>query len=444
MDHKHLGMIEWLTLAVIILAVWIILTRKAKKIVERRNIDWISIPIPGIVMLRTARTGIFDILSRYKRFFSVFEKASVGVILFLAVLMVIILSTGVFLVAQTKPEPTGIFAVQNMFVIPGVNQFIPSTFAVWIGLVVCIFIHEFGHGIVSRVENIRVKYTGVVLAVIPIGFFVDPDEEELKAASRSARAGMISAGVANNIIVGLICFGLVMGMIGLATPRTDPKVYAILEGTPSYLAGMEPGFIFTEINGIPVTSQSEVVTQIQQMKGGTTYTVKGIDTKGSLQEFQVTMDTSQKMGIFFYPGGQFLSQLGYNPFTFFGMMIAPLSILTQSSKFDINLDPMFSIFAFDGGHLQYYVEPFYGFFALIHTLFWIGWFSLNVGLFNALPMLPLDGGLVVKEYLEPLVGKVPYAKRYTKYAMPVLSGIIFLLLIEMITLPYQFKLFGGL
>lgn len=42
-------------------------------------------------------------------------------------------------------------------------------------------------------------------------------------------------------------------------------------------------------------------------------------------------------------------------------------------------------------------------FAIADVLFWIGWINFYVGLFNCLPMVPLDGGYVFREMLNPLL-----------------------------------------
>ena len=44
-----------------------------------------------------------------------------------------------------------------------------------------------------------------------------------------------------------------------------------------------------------------------------------------------------------------------------------------------------------------------GIFLVIDMLFWIGWINLFVGLFNCLPAIPLDGGHVFREMLNPVL-----------------------------------------
>ena len=105
-----------------------------------------------------------------------------------------------------QPEPTGIYQPQNILLLPGINDYVPSTFAVWFAFVLTIAIHEFGHGILCRVENIKVKGIGALIAVIPIGVFVEPDEEELDKAKGMPKMRMFGAGIMNNLVVAVICF----------------------------------------------------------------------------------------------------------------------------------------------------------------------------------------------------------------------------------------------
>ena len=55
--------------------------------------------------------------------------------------------------------------------------------------------------------------------------------------------------------------------------------------------------------------------------------------------------------------------------------------------------------------LAYYQAPFAGFWGLIHLLFWCAWININVGIFNAIPMVPLDGGYIFKEGVDRLLDR---------------------------------------
>ena len=80
---------------------------------------------------------------------------------------------------QEPPLPSSYNAPRNILLIPGLNEYIPFVWG-WIALFVTMVVHEFAHGILSRVEGVRVKSMGIVAVLFaPIAAFVEPDEEDL-------------------------------------------------------------------------------------------------------------------------------------------------------------------------------------------------------------------------------------------------------------------------
>ncbi|MFY1645417.1 site-2 protease family protein, partial [Methanoculleus bourgensis] len=171
------------------------------------------------------------------------------------------------------PEPTGIYDPRNILAIPGVNQAIPITAAVFIGLLLTIVVHEFGHAILARVEDMRVRSMGLLIAVIPIGAFVEPDEEDVEAAKGMPKIRMFGAGITNNIVVGLACFGLMFLLMGMATPLSVPLVQGVYKDFPAADVGLQGYSVITGINGVPVTSQEEVSAFMDGTRPGETVTL---------------------------------------------------------------------------------------------------------------------------------------------------------------------------
>lgn len=101
-------------------------------------------------------------------------------------------------------------------VIPGVkipksNFFIP--WYGWIILIIAAFIHEFCHGIMLRVAKVKLKSVGVILfGILPLGAFVEPDEEQLKKIDKRKVTKMYAAGPASNLFLAVV-FGLILLMI---------------------------------------------------------------------------------------------------------------------------------------------------------------------------------------------------------------------------------------
>jgi hypothetical protein len=122
--------------------------------------------------------------------------------------------------AIVNPQPSALNEPRNALAIPGVNDFLPLSVApeIVLGLLLGLIVHEGGHGLFCRVEDI--ESMGVaLLAVLPIGAFVEPDEDELLRSDRGAQTRMYTAGVTNNFALSfavlLLLFGPVAGSIAV-------------------------------------------------------------------------------------------------------------------------------------------------------------------------------------------------------------------------------------
>ena len=78
---------------------------------------------------------------------------------------------------------------------------------------------------------------GVLFLVIPIGAFVEPDEEEVKTASSWPKMRMFGAGIMNNMVVGIVCLALLVSMIGFAEPKDDPIISGVYKNYSAQTAG---------------------------------------------------------------------------------------------------------------------------------------------------------------------------------------------------------------
>jgi len=78
-----------------------------------------------------------------------------------------------------------------------------------------------------------------------------------------------------------------------------------------------------------------------------------------------------------------------------------------------------------------------GVFWLANSLLWIGWMNFYVGLFNCLPMLPLDGGHVFRDTLHSILARlfgneermgVIAGKVATGFAILMLASLVFMII----------------
>jgi regulator of sigma E protease len=144
-----------------------------------------------------------------------------------------------------------------------------------LGLGFVIFIHELGHFLLAKWNDVKVEKfsigfgptlwgfrrgeTEYVLAAVPLGGFVKmlgegPEDEQNKTTdpraypnkSVGARMAIISAGVIMNVFLGLACFVYAYknGMIEMPA-----KIGEVAPGSPAYKAGMRPGDEIVSIDG---------------------------------------------------------------------------------------------------------------------------------------------------------------------------------------------------
>ena len=269
-------------------------------------------------MIRTTKgLKLLDFLARPKLYWRSF--ANLGILLMFAGMIAMFLVIAISDLALytsflngSVPEPGKYNSARNLFLIPGVNEFIPFTWGV-IALIVTLVVHEFSHAILCRVEGIRVKSMGILFALVPVGGFAEPDDEQLfgkkeevkkelpltasikeieewedkdkrkteilkpeetesgpvKIATRTQRARILAAGVMANFSVAFIAFLLFFGpVLGAIAPSSDSMVLSVNESSPADLAGLQKGMIITQINDTNVNTAIDVLTYLEPVKPG--------------------------------------------------------------------------------------------------------------------------------------------------------------------------------
>ena len=415
---------NWILLVILLIAVYAAIAYYiySRKLWEDR------ITFYGPIMaIKTNRIGFFDKFIAFRTFFRIYGTAGVAAVIIVSVFITVMLFISVRYTLLVQPEPTGIYKPQNILLLPGINEYVPSTLAVWLAFIITIAVHEFGHAILCRVENIKVKTMGVLVAVIPIGFFVEPDEEQLDRTRGMAKIRMFGAGITNNLAVGFSCFILLILCMGLVVPVTQPIIHGVYKDYPAAIAGIPPGSIVTAVNGVPVTSRADVSTILNTTQPGTILTLT-VEKDSVSRDYPLTLSawpgdipdrTSGFMGVEYYDGTAVMGVIQgmLSPIGFFQFLIVPFA--SDSGV------QFLRILAFETPDTTYYQVPFEGFWGVIHLLFWCAWINLNVGIFNAIPMIPLDGGYIFKEGVDRLLDR----RGLMKYSGYVTGAVGYLMLV---------------
>ncbi|NLV07647.1 PDZ domain-containing protein [Haloarcula rubripromontorii] len=205
--------------------------------------------------------AVLDWLARPKRFWRAWGNLGVGFGLVVMVGSFLLVALGAYQ-ALVNPQPSALNEPRNALAIPGVNDFLPLSVApeIVLGLLLGLVVHEGGHGLFCRVEDISIESMGLaLLAIIPIGAFVEPDEDELLRTDRGSQTRMYTAGVTNNFALAIITLLLLFGPVAGAISVVDGvPVGSPISGTPAADAGIESGDVITAVDGQPVETQQEL------------------------------------------------------------------------------------------------------------------------------------------------------------------------------------------
>ena len=287
-------------------------------------------------------------------------------------------------------------------VLPGVQ--IPGapklSFWHWIiSIFIVAVVHEFSHGIFARLYKIKIKSSGFAIFGPILGAFVEPDEKQLKKAKKHKQLAVFAAGPFANLIFGIFFLLILNFFISPMLPGyfqpAGLEVNAIQEGFPMDLSGIEIPFIIHEINGMSTENFTSFLLTIAEVKPNDKLLLK--TDKGNYEIIAAENPLNKSMG-------------------YLGI-----------SDYKTNLEVKEKYAAY--GKLP---------FALIWIeilLLWLFLINLGVGLFNLLPLGPLDGGRIF------FVSALALTKSEKKATWLLgLVSIICLILIVINLLPWLIKL----
>jgi membrane-associated protease RseP (regulator of RpoE activity) len=257
----------WLVGGGIVLYTLVAMTLRARGLLP----DSVRVQGP-ITTVHTQRGKAFlDWLATPRRFWRAWGNLGVGIALVVMIGSFALVAFAAISAVQ-NPQPSALNEPRNVLAIPGVNDFLPLSAAVEIigGLLIGLVVHEGGHGLLCRVEDIDIDSMGIaLLAFIPIGAFVEPDEASRKRASRGGQTRMFAAGVTNNFAVTVVAFLLLFGPVaGSLAVVSGVPVGGSLPGSSAREAGIDRGAVITGIEGQSVADADAMQAALANTSAG--------------------------------------------------------------------------------------------------------------------------------------------------------------------------------
>jgi len=398
---------------------------KKKGIFEKYNIS-----LYGPALLFRTKRGINFLkkIASKKRFWKSYGNFGVVFILIIMIFFVIFFLWQFNLLIGLSPEQRQMLpGPEFMLVLPGINPILPLEFIIYIliGLIVAILVHEFSHGILTLASDLKVKSMGVMYMIIPIGAFVEPDEEQMKETKITKRMRVYAVGPLANLVTFFICFLLfAFVFMGSAQPVSDGVVIVTLsDDAPADNYGFQQGMIISSINNTSINDYYDFFVVMNDSEAGSEVEIQyywhGLKTK------QVVLSDKYEEYAKRWPS---MNNASYKGKGYLG--IGPTShdvyLSVLKDPFGYNIQDRFMYFIglpifgyFEGYNPIVYpftesyeitgplgILPNSIFWAIVNIIYWIAWLNLMVGLFNVLPMIPLDGGFLFNDYIRLTVLKI--------------------------------------
>jgi membrane-associated protease RseP (regulator of RpoE activity) len=341
-----------------------------------------------VIMWKTQR--LRGLISRISNFSPTFWRWYMNVGIVVAFLAMIFITWTLISSLPTVFETPAVSIVIPGVEMPGSSIYIPFIYGL-IALATVLIVHEFSHGIQSVGEKISIKSVGLLLFAIIPGAFVEPDEDELKAAKRSSRLRVYAAGSVANITLAIIAI-LLVSLISAGIPNYFAEdgiaIDRIVSDSPSD-GVLKEGMVLEAIDNHKINDSDSYVNVVSLYKPGDNVTVQ--TDQGS---YSLTLDKN--------PNNESRG--------FFGI---------QANKhFELINDSM--------GPIPWVL------FELLELFQWVFMLNLGIGLFNLLPLKPLDGGYMLEILLSYKLSEEHYKPIVNALSVVMAMIIIFSIVVGFI------------
>lgn len=365
-------------------------------------LDRRKVKLEGIVLIRRTKKGrnfIDSFAKKYKSFWRYFAITGVviSILALIGITFFLFNNTFALITKQTEEGAARILLpgpVQLPVSVPGL---LILPWWIWvIGVAIVMIPHEFMHGVVCRLENIRIKSVGWLLLLFIPGAFVEPDENELKKRKRITKLKVYASGSFANIIVGL-CILLILNLSSPSFSQVGSS-FLLIKDSPAYNASLSGSIL--EIDGNKIYSTSDLNKTLSAHKPNDIVEIKTAKNVEAIPIFNSSLLPDSMVAVDMKNITTHRLRLGSHP--------------NETEK------------AYLGVYAQSFIPAavYNPLVPIQNIMFWAFIFSIGIGLVNLLPIKPLDGGLI----LEEIIGKFIKGKKSKTIVRAVSMLLLFMLL----------------
>jgi membrane-associated protease RseP (regulator of RpoE activity) len=392
----------------------------------------VEVKLPFILIKTRRGLNLMDSLSRSR----VTRPLSNFYLYIMPVIAAVMIFIALFAIQRYLYNPQlgtfvrGLGVTANLL-IPGLNPYLPIVYG-WIALFTGLIVHEASHGVVARANGFTVKDSGLIFfLILPIGAFVELDEEELKVARPGVAGRILAAGAGSNILTAIISLALMLAIVSSMTPVAGHGlgVLSVVPGSPAAIAGLHPGDLLVSLNGTKFTTVDQLSSYMQNTTKGMTETFYYIDS-GVLKTGTATLTQNPdepNIGFLGITASDDPSLVLKNFLT-----ISPLSI--SRYFFFPSLTP--TQVPFTSQMSVFYSSPL-GPAAVVfaNLFFWIWFVNFNVALFNALPLGPFDGGVAFRHLLRA-ISHADWNDSFVARTSNIVTAIMAVMVLMLVIVPW--------
>ena len=298
--------------------------------------------------------------------------------------------------------------------IPGLGVMIP--FIAWISLGLLMVIHELSHGVLLAKYKEKLKSVGLIMVgLVPMGAFVEQKDTSFLKKPEREQILVLSAGPSSNLLTIPIAVGLLFLLMFAVAPIQE----SFAQEASLMYDGVQISEINEEVSFCGITKEAPAKGQL--FAGDKILMLNGVDINN--------IGTLNKV---------FLANDDFN-----------FVVLRDGNTVDVNITPVF----FESLNLKRigagfapiktgYVPPVALTWtamlidAIANILFYLAFLSFLVGMFNFMPVDPLDGGRIGKFVLLPYIGFMGFNKKDGQKFIGRLFAWIIVISLLLNLLPY--------